>query len=83
MNLGVQTKTDSGGFSCEEAAALIEAVTVVIAPELLKADALEGVELASVCGVVDDIQNAISSVTAVIPGERTAISALPVNTAGL
>lgn len=73
MNIGVQIKTDSGGFSCEDAAALIEALTLALAPELLEADALEGIELASICGVVDDAQAAMSSVTAVLPGKRTAM----------
>ena len=54
LNIGVALDSTGDGFSCEEIAAAITAAMVVLAPKLLQVDALEGVEIEAICGVVDN-----------------------------
>ncbi|KAF3021007.1 hypothetical protein E8E14_010700 [Neopestalotiopsis sp. 37M] len=60
LNIGVTLDETAGeGFMCEEVAAAITAAMAILAPELLSADALEGVELEALCGLIDDPLSAI------------------------
>ncbi|KAK9776466.1 putative Class V protein [Seiridium cardinale] len=61
LNIGVQLETIGDGFLCEEAVGALTAVVAVLAPELLEADALEGVELEAICGILKDPQGALTS----------------------
>lgn len=63
LNIGVTIEKDSpgDGFDCEAVAGLLTAATVVLAPELLPADALEGIEIESICGVIENPESAVDS----------------------
>ncbi|KAI3327059.1 hypothetical protein HD806DRAFT_531649 [Xylariaceae sp. AK1471] len=54
LNIGVTLDATGDGFLCEEITAALTAAVVLLAPELLEADALEGVELEAICGIIDD-----------------------------
>ncbi|KAI0185817.1 hypothetical protein EV127DRAFT_411837 [Xylaria flabelliformis] len=54
LNIGVTLDKIDDGFPCEEVAEAIMAALAVLAPELLGADAFEGVELEAICGVLED-----------------------------
>ncbi|KAI0859732.1 hypothetical protein F4860DRAFT_525747 [Xylaria cubensis] len=54
LNIGVTLDKIDDGFPCEEVAEAITAALAVLAPELLGADAFEGVELEAICGVLED-----------------------------
>lgn len=54
LNIGVTLDKTGDGFECEEIAAAITAAMVILAPELLEADAFEGVELEALCGIIQD-----------------------------
>ncbi|KAH6675112.1 hypothetical protein B0J14DRAFT_637790 [Halenospora varia] len=51
LNIGVTLDASGDGFLCEEITAALTAAVVLLAPELLEVDALEGVELEAICGV--------------------------------
>lgn len=81
MNLGVDIKeTDSSSFSCQDAATIIgalTAITAVLAPEMLETEALEDMDLMAACGVVGDVQSAISVMTSLESQKRTAMPSPP------
>jgi hypothetical protein len=54
LNIGLTLDKEGDGFLCEEVTAALTAATVLLAPELLEADALEGVELEAICGIIKD-----------------------------
>ncbi|KAK9776082.1 putative Class V protein [Seiridium cardinale] len=69
LNIGVLLeKTEaSDGFDCEAMVGLLTTAAVVLAPELLPADALEGVEMESICGIINDAQDAFKTLTSLLP----------------
>ncbi|KAK9412876.1 putative Class V protein [Seiridium unicorne] len=69
LNIGVLLeKTEaSDGFDCEAMVGLLTSAAVVLAPELLPADALEGVEMESICGIINDAQDAFKTLTSLLP----------------
>lgn len=75
LSIGLTLDDTSDGFSCEEVAAAITAAMVILAPELLEADAFEGVELETMCGVIDDPLSAIDGLTGEKAVGRRGISA--------
>jgi hypothetical protein len=54
LNIGITLDKEGDGFLCEDITAALTAATVLLAPELLEADALEGVELETICGIIKD-----------------------------
>ncbi|KAI0470526.1 hypothetical protein GGR56DRAFT_678416 [Xylariaceae sp. FL0804] len=54
LTIGVTLDATSDGFDCEAIAGTLTAFVAVLAPELLEVDALEGIELEALCGIVDD-----------------------------
>ncbi|KAI0388673.1 hypothetical protein F5Y17DRAFT_470265 [Xylariaceae sp. FL0594] len=52
LNIGVTLDKIDDGFSCEDVTAALTAAITVLVPELLEIDAIEGVELEAVCGVL-------------------------------
>lgn len=54
LNIGITLDEKGDGFPCEEIAAGLTAAMILIAPELIGTDALEGVELEAICGVIKD-----------------------------
>ncbi|KAJ4394797.1 hypothetical protein N0V93_004017 [Gnomoniopsis smithogilvyi] len=77
MNLGIDIKqTDSSSFSCEDAVSIISAltaITAVLAPEMLESEALEDMDLMAACGVVGNVQSALSTITSLESQKRTAM----------
>ncbi|KAI0880238.1 uncharacterized protein GGS22DRAFT_193446 [Annulohypoxylon maeteangense] len=71
LNIGVTLDKTDNGFDCAAIAGGLTALTALIAPELLEADALEGVELESLCGIVED---PLSALDLSPTGERLTIS---------
>ncbi|KAM0811706.1 hypothetical protein AB5N19_12062 [Seiridium cardinale] len=69
LNIGVLLeKTEaSDGFDCEAMVGLLTTAAVVLAPELLPADALKGVEMESICGIINDAQDAFKTLTSLLP----------------
>lgn len=65
LNIAVTLDKTDDGFDCEGIAAGLTAAMALLAPELLEEDALEGVELEALCGVLEDPTTALSSL---IPG---------------
>jgi hypothetical protein len=63
LNIGISLDKTGDGFPCEEITAAITAAVVLLAPELLEVDALEGVELQALCGLASDPSSAIKSLT--------------------
>ena len=63
LNIGITLEATSDGFPCEELAEALTAAMVINAPELIGADAFEGVELEAICGSVKDPWGAISGFT--------------------
>jgi hypothetical protein len=61
LSIGLTLDSTSDGFNCEEVVEAITAAMVILAPELVEADALEGVELTALCGIIDNPQSAISN----------------------
>ncbi|KAK2760243.1 hypothetical protein FQN54_002310 [Arachnomyces sp. PD_36] len=53
LNIGVTLDEVNEGFPCEEVAAALTAATIILAPELLSADVFEGIELETICGMID------------------------------
>lgn len=82
LNLGVTLDETSDGFDCHEITAAVTAAMVALAPELLEADALEGVELEAICGFIDDPLSSIVNLTqtAKVPSRlvRRGAGAVPV-----
>lgn len=54
LNIGLTLDKIGDGFLCEEITAALTAAVVLLAPELLEVDTLEGVELEAICGIIDD-----------------------------
>lgn len=54
LNFGVTLDKTHDGFSCELLVEALTAANIILAPELLEADALEGVELMALCGIIED-----------------------------
>lgn len=61
LNIGVTLDSTSDGFSCEEIAEELTAAMVILAPELLEADALEGIELEAICGIIDNPESILDN----------------------
>ena len=61
LNIGITLDKSGDSFLCEEITAALTAAVVVLAPELLEVDALEGVELEAICGIIDDPSSAFDS----------------------
>jgi hypothetical protein len=61
LNIGVTLDTSGDGFLCEEITAALTAAVALLAPELLEADALEGVELEAICGIIDNPSSIIDN----------------------
>ncbi|KAI0120928.1 hypothetical protein BJ170DRAFT_715060 [Xylariales sp. AK1849] len=61
LNIGIQLEATGDGFLCDEAVGALTAAITILAPEMLEADALEGVELEAICGVLNDPQGALTS----------------------
>ncbi|KAI0381609.1 hypothetical protein F5Y04DRAFT_280689 [Hypomontagnella monticulosa] len=60
LNIGVTLESTEDGFPCEEITAALTAAVAILAPELLEADVLEGVELEAICGIIDDPMSIIN-----------------------
>ncbi|KAI1078530.1 hypothetical protein F5B20DRAFT_582157 [Whalleya microplaca] len=69
LNIGVDIEQqDAGaGFDCEAIVELLTTAAIALAPELIPVDVLEGVEVESVCGVIDNIESVVGSLTAMVP----------------
>lgn len=65
LNIGVTLDTSKNGFNCYELAEELTANMILIAPELIEEDALEGFELEALCGIFDNITSIINSLGAV------------------
>jgi hypothetical protein len=61
LNIGVTLDEEGDGFSCEEITAALTAATILLAPELLEVDVLEGVELEAICGIVEETSSIIKT----------------------
>ncbi|KAI1119752.1 hypothetical protein F5Y10DRAFT_291151 [Nemania abortiva] len=59
VNIGVTLDATGDGFPCEEVAEAITSALVIIAPELIGADAFEGYELEALCGIIEDPASAL------------------------
>ncbi|KAI1205459.1 uncharacterized protein F4807DRAFT_471133 [Annulohypoxylon truncatum] len=71
LNIGVTLDKTGDRFVCAAIAGGLTALAAIIAPELLEEEALEGVELEALCGIVDDPLSAINNSPS---GERLTIS---------
>lgn len=61
LEIAVTLEKTLDGFDCQALVEGLTAAMVVLAPQLLEADALEGVELEAICGIIDDPQSAITN----------------------
>ena len=64
LNIGVTLdKSSNSGpaFLCEDITAALTAAMTIIAPQLLAVDALEGVELEAICGIINDPSSIINN----------------------
>ena len=78
LNIGVELEKTDNGFLCELIMEGLTAAVSIIAPELLPADALEGVELEALCGIINDPIGALHNLTKGIRlGQRGLGDALP------
>lgn len=71
LTVNVVQDHSSDGFDCQEIAAGLTAAMALLAPELLEEDALEGIELEALCGVLEDPGSALSGLT---PGSKRVVS---------
>jgi hypothetical protein len=62
LNIGVALDKTGDGFLCQEITAALTAAMAILAPELIGADAFEGVELEAVCGIIKDPSSIVDSV---------------------
>lgn len=70
LNIGVRIAAIDGeaGFLCEEIVEELTAATAILAPELLPGEiTLEGIELGSICGIINNITEAFNSITSLLP----------------
>ncbi|RDL32656.1 Uncharacterized protein BP5553_09112 [Venustampulla echinocandica] len=77
LNIGVTLDASGHGFLCEEITAALTAAVVLLAPELLGVDALEGVELEAVCGIIHDPSSIIDNLKEPLKVSRRAPKAVP------
>lgn len=63
LNIGItlDNQEDLAGFLCEEITAGLTAAAVIIAPDLIAADAFEGIELEAICGFIKDPSSIIEN----------------------
>lgn len=61
LNIGIILDKEEDGFLCEEITEALTAAVVLLAPELLEAEALEGVELEAICGYIKDPSSIIEN----------------------
>lgn len=64
LNIGITLDTSKDGFSCQEIAEELTAFMIILAPELLPEDALEGFELEALCGLMDNITSIVNTLGA-------------------
>lgn len=68
LNIGLTLdKTSGDGFTCEEITAALTAAAMLLAPELVGAEALEGIEIESICGIIEDPSSALDHLTGTGP----------------
>ena len=77
LNIGVTLDASGDGFLCEEITAALTAAVVLLAPELLEVDALEGVELEAICGIIDDPSSIVDNLKESSKASRRAPKAVP------
>ncbi|KAH8645958.1 hypothetical protein BGZ60DRAFT_554916 [Tricladium varicosporioides] len=77
LNIGVTLDASGDGFLCEEITAALTAAVVVLAPELLEIDSLEGVELEAICGMIKDPSSIIENLKGSSKVSRRAPQSVP------
>ncbi|KAJ8058842.1 hypothetical protein OCU04_011825 [Sclerotinia nivalis] len=81
LNIAISLDKEGDDFPCEEITAALTAATVLLAPKLIGADAVEGIELEAICGAIKDPKSIIENLTGTNPtrrGIRRAPKAVPV-----
>ncbi|TGJ86907.1 hypothetical protein E0Z10_g1918 [Xylaria hypoxylon] len=76
LNIAVTLDKVDDNFLCEDITAALTAAVALLAPELLEIDALEGVELEAICGIIDDPASIIGNLqdtVRVAGGSRKAV----------
>ena len=63
ITISVALDKTGDGFDCEAIVEGLTVLTAALAPELLELEALEGVELESICGQFEEASSAIASMT--------------------